>query len=330
MTSSLASRDALDFDTADASNAGLRARLSHDDATVRRLAVLDAAELEDDAWLPLLVERLRHDPDAHVRRTAAERLAGWETDEVVAALCDALHDADEPTRAGAAESLSALKQADLGATLVQRLHAEPDPFARTALLRGLRELRLPQSAPPALDALHDASPAVRREAVSVLGWLRHAAALPVLAALVRTDPAPEVRKAAAGALGFAADDSVQNTLIAALQDEAWQVREEAAATLGKLRLTAARDALVFALDDDYWQVTLQAARALGRLKHPASIASVSALLTFPISNVRKEAALALGEIGDVEALPVLEAALADADPEVRKAARIAIAQIGAA
>ncbi|MCI3206755.1 MULTISPECIES: HEAT repeat domain-containing protein [Pandoraea] len=339
MTSSLPSpaassaylvRDALDVDTTDADNVRLLARLSDGDATLRRLAVLDVAELEDDAWLPLLVERLRTDTDADVRRTAAERLSGWETDEVVESLCDALHDNDEATRAAAADSLSALKQADPGRALVRRLLAEHDTFARAALLRALRELRLPESAAPALGALEDSVATVRREAVAVLGWLRHTDALPALATLVRSDPSPEVRKAAAGALGFAADDSIQHTLIAALNDVEWQVREEAAATLGKLRLVAARDALALALDDEYWQVTLQSARALGRLKLAASTAAISALLTFPISNVRKEAALALGEIGDVTALAVLEAALGDADPEVRKAARIAIAQIGAA
>jgi len=296
------------------------------DPAVRRLAVIDAAESDDEVFLPLLVRALRQDVDADVRRTAAEYLAAWETPDAIDALCDALNDPDPGTREAAGDSLSALKQPDLGLRLLPRL-AGATTFARTALLRALRELRLVDSAGPAHAALADPAATVRREAIGVLGWLRHAPALPSLARLVRDDGDTEVRRAAVGALGFAADDGVLPTLLHALGDKHWQVREEAAATLGKLRRVAARVALETALGDDYWQVTLQAARALGRLGDPASAGAVAGLLTYPLSNVRKEAALALGEVGGIAELAVLEAALQDGDPEVRKSARIAIAQI---
>ncbi|GJH19203.1 HEAT repeat domain-containing protein [Caballeronia novacaledonica] len=306
-------------------------RLAHDDAAVRRLAVIEAADLEDETWLPSLAHALRHDANADVRRTAAQRLGAWDTNEAVDALCAALTDSDAGTRDAAAESLTALKDPAVGERLLPHLadaDADADAFKRAALLRALRELRLPDAAAPALTALSDASPLVRREAVGVLGWLRHTHALERLTQLAHNDTSADVRHAAVGALGFATDDSVLATLTHALSDEAWRVREEAAATLGKLRLAAARDALERALADEYWQVTLQAARTLGRLRDVASTHAVSALLTFPISNVRKEAALALGELGNADALAVLEAALGDGDPEVRKAVRIAIAQIG--
>jgi HEAT repeat protein len=313
----------------DADDAALAARFTHGDAAVRRLAVIEAAELEDEAWLPALVHALRHDTDADVRRTAAQRLGAWESAEVVDALCQTVRDTtlDSASRQAAAESLTALKSPAAGARILHHF-ADADTFARAALLRALRELRLPQAARTARDALSDASSDVRREAVGVLGWLRDEAALPLLSALARDDEDAEVRHAAVGALGFAPDDSVLNTLRHALNDDDWRVREEAAATLGKLRLPAARTALEEALEDDYWQVTLQAARALGRVRDVDSTHAVAALLIYPISNVRKEAALALGELGNTDALAVLQAALADGDPEVRKAARIAIAQIG--
>ncbi|BBU29952.1 hypothetical protein BTHE68_36860 [Burkholderia sp. THE68] len=307
----------------------LAARFTDADAAVRRLAVIEAADLEEEAWLPAIADALRHDADAAVRRTAAQRLGAWDTDEAVDALCAALADSDTGTREASADSLSALKDPVAGERLLPHLaSASANAFTRAALLRALRELRLPKAAQPALAALSDAAPLVRREAVGVLGWLRHASALPQLTQLARADTSVDVRHAAVGALGFATDDSVLDTLKHALSDDEWRVREEAAATLGKLRLVAARDALERALADDYWQVTLQAARALGRLRDVASTHAVAELLTFPISNVRKEAALALGELGNRDALDVLEAALGDGDPEVRKAARIAIAQIG--
>lgn len=315
----------------DSDDAALAARLANADPAVRRLAVIEAAELEDEAWLPALIHALRHDADAAVQRTAAERLGAWESADVVDALCEAIRDArlDANARDAAADSLTALKDTAAGARVLHHLtHAYADPYARAALLRGVRELRLPAAATPALEALADASANVRREAVGVLGWLRHVQALPRLALLARDDASPEVRHAAIGALGFATDDTVLDTLTSALHDGEWRVREEAAATLGKLRLSSARAALEGALADDYWQVTLQATRALGRLRDATSTLAVAELLTYPVSNVRKEAALALGELGGIDALPVLEAALKDGDPEVRKAARIAIAQIG--
>ncbi|MBR7981712.1 HEAT repeat domain-containing protein, partial [Burkholderia cenocepacia] len=171
--------------------------------------------------------------------------------------------------------------------------------------------------------------AVRAEAVVVLGWLKDGRALPPLARIATTDADADVRRAAVGAIGFAAagDTAVVTALLAALRDAEWQVREEAASTLGKLRITVARDPLVAALDDDYWQVRLRAVRALGQLHDAAAASAVVALLSHTISNLRKEAALALGELRDRATLRALHDALDDRDPEVRKAVRIAIEQI---
>lgn len=303
-------------------------RLQSPDAAVRRLALIDAAETEDAACVPLLVRALRDDADTGVRRTAAESLGAWETPEAVDALCDGLYDSDASVRSMAAESLACLKQPALGARLLTRL-TDPDADVRAALLRALRELRLPQSAAPARQHLADPSAAVRREAIGVLGWLRHTPALSDLSTLAQQDPEPDVRRAAMGALAFANDDGVLRTLVDGLADSDWQVREEAAATLGKLRFAAARPALEAALDDAYWQVALQAVRALGRLGDPLSGRPVAMLLTYAVSNVRKEAALALGEVGTLAELAVLGVSLQDDDPEVRKAVRIGIAQIEA-
>jgi len=208
--------------------------------------------------------------------------------------------------------------------------ASTDSFVRAAALRGVRELRVPASFAPALDALGDADPQVRREAVAVLGYLKRAEALPALTSIASADPAPEVRRAAAGALGYAAATSDQQAvlaaLLAALTDAEWQVREEAATTLGKIRHQAAAPALIAALDDAYWQVRLRAARSLGRLRSHDALPGLIATLTHTISNLRKEAALALGEIASPLALPALHQAAGDPDPEVRKSVRLAIQQ----
>ena len=308
--------------------APLLARLAEADLSVRRVALLELADLDDAALLPTFLASLRHDPAPEVRREAAAVLASWEADDVVESLCAALLDDNDAVRAQAAQSLSELKQPSSGHVL-RRWAMHPEPFVRRAALRGLRELRFADAFDPAMEALAAPQADVRVEAVAVLGWLKDPRALASLASLAARDSQAEVRRAAVGALGFAApaEPAIANALIAALADDAWQVREQAATTLGKLHVTSAREPLIAALDDSYWQVRLRAARALGQLRDAQAAPAVAMLLAHSISNLRKEAALALGELGVPGSLPALRHALEDRDPEVRKAVRIAIAQI---
>ena len=319
---------ALHLDALDPESAALLARLADDDAAVRRIALLDIADLEDIELVPALVSALRNDPAPEVRLEAARVLASWEQEETVEALCSALLDTDEAVRAAAAQSLTELKDPASGAVLSGWVE-HPEPFVRAAALRGLRELRFGAAFDPALHALADVSSAVRLEAVGVLGWLKDSSALTPLAALATHDADTDVRRAAVGALGFApaTDAVVTAALLDALRDTAWQVREEAATTLGKLRASTARDPLIAALGDDYWQVRLRAVRALGQTGDVSAAPAVAALLTHTVSNLRKEAALALGELRDPQTLPALREALQDRDPDVRKAVRIALQQI---
>ena len=301
-------------------------KLQESDAAVRRIAVLDIADLEEEEALPALNDILLRDPDESVRLEAARVLAAWETPEVVTALLDALTDSSTGVAEAAAQSLSELKDVSLASLLVDRAR-HPSAFVRTSVLRGLRELRYPQAYAPAVKALDDADANVRREAVTVIGWLKQSDALTDLARLATNDPVVEVRRAATGALGLAADTKVLPALFSALNDKEWQVREEAAITLGKVKLPESEAALTQALNDEYWQVILQSVRALGRLRAKAAIEKFAELFRHPVSNLRKEVALALGEIGDKAALPILEPAIDDADPDVRKSVRIALAQI---
>ena len=305
-------------------------RLADTDAGVRRVAVLDFADVEDEALLPALAQLLRHDPEPTLRAEAARALAGWDESTVVDALAAALSDTAEVATA-AAQALTELKDPRSGERLLAHA-ASPDAFVSASALRALRELRVPAAAAPALAALQHADAGVRREAVAVLGWLKHAPALPLLTRVVIADADTEVRRAAAGALGLAAPEqvaSVQAALCQSLQDAAWTVREEAASTLGKLRATAASASLRAAMDDDYWQVRLRAARALGRIADKQALPVLGEALIHPAGNLRKEAAIALGDIGDAAAVPVLQAAAVDPDPEVRKAVRLSLQRLGA-
>ena len=303
----------------------LRERLRDPDATVRRIALLDLADQEDERLLPWLLHLLR-DESAPVRAEAARRLAAWERADGVQALVGALGDDDAEVAEAAAESLAELKDPTCGIWVLPAL-ASSRAFVRAHALRSLRELRLAACLAPAVELLDDAEADVRREAVAVVGWLKAPEALPRLTRLARDDPAAEVRRAAAASLGFVEgpDAAVLAALQAALGDVAWGVREEAATTLAKLRWTASLPNLQRALSDDQWQVVLRAARALGRLGAAAGDAwpSLAGLVAHPLANVRKEAVIALGELRRPEALPALERAEHDADPDVRKLARLA-------
>ncbi|MDO7899183.1 HEAT repeat domain-containing protein [Pseudomonas citrulli] len=304
----------------------LQPRLEDEDPGVRRIALIELADLEEPEGLRWLVDRLAHDDSAEVRAEAARLLEAWEDAPVVAALCQALTDPSPTVQDAAAQSLSLLKSEAAGRVILPWAgHGEAR--VRVAAFRALRELRLADAAPVALIALADHDASVRREAVGVLGWLKHLDALPALARLASDDPDTDVRRAATGALGLASDAQVLPALRQALRDPAWAVREEAATTLGKVGQVDAGPALVEALADDYWQVRLRATRSLGRLRYAPALPGLIESLGHRISNLRKEAALALGELNEPEAIPALQAARDDGDPEVRKAVRIALAQL---
>ncbi|NTX31595.1 HEAT repeat domain-containing protein, partial [Burkholderia pyrrocinia] len=138
--------------THDPDLAALVARLSAPDASVRRIALLELADLEESDLVPSFVAALRDDPSADVRSEAARVLGAWEQPDVVDALCRALLDPDDGVRATAAQSLSELKDAASAAALCGWAD-RPEPFVRSAALRGLRELRDPDAFAPALRAL---------------------------------------------------------------------------------------------------------------------------------------------------------------------------------
>ncbi|NPY56829.1 HEAT repeat domain-containing protein, partial [Pseudomonas aeruginosa] len=117
----------------------LSPRLEDADPGVRRLALIELADLELPEALPLLIAALRGDPDPGVRGEAARLLEAWEEDAVVDALCAALADPVPAVADAAAQSLGELKEPAAGRRLLPWLgHA--DAFVRASVLRALREL----------------------------------------------------------------------------------------------------------------------------------------------------------------------------------------------
>jgi HEAT repeat protein len=77
---------------------------------VRRIALIDLADLEEPDGLLWLVERLTDDPAEEVRAEAARLLEAWEDEPVVEALVPGPDLIRRPAvQAAAAQSLSLLK-----------------------------------------------------------------------------------------------------------------------------------------------------------------------------------------------------------------------------
>ena len=141
------------------------------------------------------------------------------------------------------------------------------------------------------------------------------------------DPSPEVRYAAALALGSLDLDGTATRLERVLRsDSDWRPRYGAAIGLGRLGRTFAAPSLIRALaDDPSWEVRQQAARSLQRLGAPAALRHLLGALADPEPGVRGAAALALADAGGASARDALRAALeAERDPSLRSVLVVAL------
>ena len=105
-----------------------------------------------------------------------------------------------------------------------------------------------------------------RMAVTALGEIRHRYPATLIGLLLKNDPAPSVRRAAALALGRTGGAAWSVELMEALGDPSDIVRAGAAMVLGRLPDLRVIPALERALlNDPLWTVRLEAARALRNL-----------------------------------------------------------------
>lgn len=298
-------------------DAGLVLRARSQDPEQRRVALMEAID-DAERYRDLFTTAAR-DPDAGVRLEAACGLEGATDEASLAALIGLLDDTDEEVQEAAREALSELPTREAGPLLVRHL-ASATGAAQAALLSAVRKLRLPEALTPALAALSDPLPAVRREAVAVLGYLQDERATPAIAQSAVGDESPPVRRSAIGALAFSQTSVARDAAMTALRDTDWQAREMAATTLARIRSSASVPALERALTDEFWQVRLKAAFALGQIGDASAAESLIAAFEHPVGNLRREIVQALDSLSTPKAIPLFEWALSDSDIDVRKAA----------
>ena len=177
------------------------------------------------------------------------------------------------------------------------------------------------------------APAVRLAAIAAAAEVPDPASPPILVARLEVDPEPDVRAAAAKAIGTLAYEPALPALTAAIGDldAPESVREAALSAIGSIGTEAASAELLRLLDSG----TLPPERvptvlaAFGRSKSEAAIPALVARLGAPEPSLRAAAARALGAIGVVDDVaPQVRALLADADLSVRRAAIEAVAALG--
>jgi len=202
--------------------------------------------------------------------------------------------------------------------------------------------------------LKSKSTRIRRQAVEKLGRGMASAVIPVFIRVLREDPEPEVREAAALALSDHREQEVLDALIAALTDPAAEVRSAAVDGLRRVGDSSAIPALaplLKAADVGLRSRVAQALKmlawqpeepdqeadflvALGDLSRAAILgkAAVGALAKVLEDSAYQRRVVAvnrLAEIGDPSAIPPLITALRDTESVVRTAAANALGRLGA-
>ncbi|MEF8785926.1 MAG: HEAT repeat domain-containing protein [Haloarculaceae archaeon] len=123
----------------------------------------------------------------------------------------------------------------------------------------------------------------------------------------------------------AADWVKAKAFVRALDAEIPELRMAAANALGELDESDAVPKLTAVFDDSDPRVRARAARATGKISDPRATSPLESLLTDPKAGVRREAAEALGRISNRQALQALLTLYDDDDERVR---RIAVSAFG--
>ena len=138
---------------------------------------------------------------------------------------------------------------------------------------------------------------------------------------------PELRMAAASALGKLGDESGINPLKGTLSDADPRVRQRVCMALGEINHPSAVPALIDRLSDPNGQVRHEAAISLSAVGTDQALAALKSMMDADNTAIRRIAASALGEAGTADVVEPLAAALNDPDEGVRSAAIYSIIEL---
>lgn len=205
----------------------LTSALRDGDVAMRRLAAWALGQIEAPEAVPALAAALR-DNDREVRETAVWALGEIESADAVPALTTVLGDSDARVRNQAAWALGQIESESGVAPLSRVLQGDSDAKVRQTAAWALGEIERESAIPALTAALRDRAPAVRATAAWAIGQIEPERAPAELNALLRDDD-QSVRANALWALGQTGDAAAIEPL---LRDPNPEVRRAAARALG--------------------------------------------------------------------------------------------------
>lgn len=274
------------------------------------------------------VSRVREASTWSERAHAAEVLGLVGVASAVPALVAALRDPHEDVdsvKAAAATALARIHAEEAIPLLVGELRAS-DAGSSPRVAEALTRFGAPAVA-PLVELLRDEEhPQAAVWAARILGRIGDRAATSAL--LERLfDRSDTVRMAATEALGSLGDRRATQALLrAALSDPMPQVRAHAAGAIGRMGAEASIDVLVAALADPDYSTRVRALEALEMIQ-PTDTGPLERSLRDENADVRKRAALALDRVGYLSARV---AELASEEPAVARRASAAVLELGLA
>ncbi|WP_336001649.1 HEAT repeat domain-containing protein [Halorientalis halophila] len=138
---------------------------------------------------------------------------------------------------------------------------------------------------------------------------------------------PELRMAAANALGELGKTDVLPDLLERLDDPDPRVRARVARACGRLEDARATDALTARLSDPNGDVRREVAEALGVIGNRQALTALLEMFDDDRGPIRRIAVGAMGNFGNARPVEGLVAALSDEDPSVRRTAVYSIIEL---
>lgn len=290
--------------------------LKNDNWEVRSSAAWALGEIRDSFSVESLISALK---DKDIRKDAAEALLKIGKPSVKY-LVTVLHDENPHIRRLAAEVLAGLKW-------IPRNDAQKIIYFIAACQ--WKECAKIGSAAvePLIEILNAKQAYIRLEATWALGEIRDKRAVNTLVNILK-DEFSGVRKNAAEALGKIKDKRAVESLIYILKDNNVDVREKAVWALGEIMDIQAVVPLIIALEDEDSSVRWESAKALGKIKDRRAVESLIEALNDEVEGVRSGPAWALGEIKDKKAIKPLIIAFKSKDIMVQGKIAYALIKIG--
>ena len=278
------------------------ANLSNPDASIRKTAADKLGRIKDPRAVEPLIVALKDDRDPTVRTSAAEALGTIGT-PAVEPLIAALKNKDAEVRWRVVESLGKIKDPNAVEPLIAALRGDRDERVRREAAEALADIRDPRAVEPLIAALKDREWDVRANSARGLGWGDDPRAFEALLVALTADKDPGVRISAAEALGETRDPRAIEPLIGAMKNDF---------------------ELPLSLND---LMGSSVAESLSEIGAPA-VEPLIATLQSAGPNSRLYAALALCKIRDPRAIEPMIVALKDSDTKIQMQAALALASIG--